>query len=130
MARCVVAADSDSLVERLPSRPRGSRLLIVEHDSVVHIIADPLHSRPTRRHIPEQIPGRLGQQIRLAITAAQQEDESIFRQILNRVLLGIGDHHVRLAGIADERIGCDSDGPPGPNPGETTGVNPPPPLSP
>src|ERR1700685_4665253 len=70
-----VAADSRTLVERLPSGPRGARTLIIEGDVVVDKIANSLNARPARLGQSEERPGRIGQPIRLAVTAAQQEDQ-------------------------------------------------------
>ena len=75
----VVAADPDALVEHLPCRPGGARILIIESDMVVDIIADRLCAGPPRRRLAEKVPSCLGQQIRLAIPAAQQKDQSLFR---------------------------------------------------
>ena len=51
-----VATDAHTLVERLPSCPRGARFLIVERDMVVDKIADRLNARPSRRGLTESRP--------------------------------------------------------------------------
>src|SRR5208282_63076 len=78
----VVATDADTLVEGFPGCSRGTRFLIIENDMAVDKIADGLHARPSRRRLTESRPRRIGEQISLAIAAAQKDDQSIFLQIL------------------------------------------------
>lgn len=55
----VIAADTRALVECLPSRSRGARLLIVEGTVVVNEIADRLNPGPTRSCVSRTVATRL-----------------------------------------------------------------------
>src|SRR6185369_9079211 len=101
----IVAADPASSMENLRCTARGASVLVVEDNMVVNVIADRLHSRISWRHAAEELPGRLGQQIGLAITAAQQEHQILFRQILNGVLPSGGHDLIKLPAILHHAIG-------------------------
>ena len=71
----------------------------------MNVIADGLHARVPWSRAAEELPGRLRQQIGLAIAAAQQEHEGFFGQILHGVLPGGGYNLIRLAAISDHAVG-------------------------
>ncbi len=79
----VVAADAGPFVESLRGAAGGAGVLVVEDNMVVNVIADCLHARVARSRAAEELPGRLRQQIGLAIAAAQQEHEGILGKILH-----------------------------------------------
>jgi len=54
------------------------------------------------------LPGRLRQQIGLAITAAQKEHKGFFGQILHGVLPRAGHNLIWLAAISDYPVGCEA----------------------
>ena len=64
------------------------------------IVTDRLNERPSALRLPEELPRHRGQQIRLAISAAQEEYQGLFRQILHRVLLSRRNNDIRQAGIS------------------------------
>ena len=82
----VVAANAGPLIESLRGAAGGAGILVVEGDMVMNVIADGLHARVPWSRAAEELPGRLRQQIGLAIAAAQQEHQGIFGQILHGVL--------------------------------------------
>jgi hypothetical protein len=90
----VIPAHADALVIRLQGRAGGPRLLVVEGDMLVHKIAHRLYPGPARGDVAEQSPGDLGQFIGLAITATQEEEQRVIRQVLDLVLPGIGGNRV------------------------------------
>jgi hypothetical protein len=55
---------------------------------VVHKIADRLDPPPAAWGVAEQRPGGFREQVRLAIPAAEQEQQGIGRQIADRALAG------------------------------------------
>ena len=79
----VVAADAGPFVESLRGAAGGAGVLVVEGNMVMNVIADCLHARVAWSRAAEELPGRLRQQIGLAIAAAQQEHEGFFGQILH-----------------------------------------------
>ena len=99
----VVAADADPFVESLRGAAGGAGVLIVEGNMVMHVIADGLHARVAWSRAAEELPGRLRQQIGLAIAAAQQEKESLLGQILHRILprTGTAQHFVRQSAVRE-----------------------------
>jgi hypothetical protein len=103
-----IAAYTRTLAESLRGRSSGARILIIESDVVVNVIADCLHPVPARLSLAEKVPGSLREQVRFAVPAAQQKDQSLFRQVLDGMLLR--GHHVnlRLTAIAYDRVGRDS----------------------
>src|SRR6516162_9319959 len=74
----IVAADAFPFVEGFKGRLGGTRVLVAERDMVVHKIADRLNACPARRRMAEQVPSYLGQQVRLAVPAAQQKHQGFF----------------------------------------------------
>ena len=102
---CVVAANAGPFVESLRGAAGRAGVLVVEGDMVMNIIADGLHARVPWSRAAEELPSRLGQQIGLAIAAAQQEHEGFFGQILHGVLPGGGHNLIWLAAISDYSVG-------------------------
>src|ERR1035441_7718906 len=70
----------------------------------MNVIADGLHARVPWGRASKKLPGRLRQQVGLAITAAQEEQQSIFRQILHGVLPGLGHNLVGFAVISNHAV--------------------------
>ena len=81
-----VAADALAFVEDFPGRHRRARMLVAEGDVAMDEIADRLNACPARRRVAEEVPGRLGQAVGLAVAAAQEKNQRLVRQILYRVL--------------------------------------------
>ena len=79
-------------------------MLVAEGDAVVDVVADRLHARPAGRRAAEQRPGGVGKPVGVAVAAAQQEDEHVVRQVLDRVLLGVRHDRVGQAGVADQEV--------------------------
>ena len=105
MARCAKSRQTPApLVEGVQRRLRGAGMLVAEDDVVVHEVADRLHARPTQRRIREQFPRDVAQAVGLAVAAAQQEDESLFRQVLHVVLPGVGKRLLRQSGIPERGV--------------------------
>ena len=85
-----------------PCRPSqavrvGAGVLVAEGDAVVDVVADRLDPRPARRRIAEQRPGGVREPVGVAVAAAQQEDEHVVGQVLDRVLLGVRHDGIGLA---------------------------------
>ena len=84
----------------------GARVLVAEGDVVVDEVADRLDAPPAGGAGAEQLPGGLGQPVRLAVAAAQQVDQGLVRQILHRVLHRRRVDRIGGARIVDHRIGA------------------------
>lgn len=76
-------------------------------------IADCLHPRRAGGRALEQPQGDVGQHIRLAIAAAQQKDERLVGQGLDRHLTALGWAGIGQAAIGDDRLGPDAEHPRG-----------------
>src|SRR5216683_3879875 len=74
----IIAADAFPLAEGFKGRLGGTRVLVAERDMVVNKIADRLNACPARRRMAEQVPSYLGQQVRLAVPAAQEKHQGFF----------------------------------------------------
>src|SRR5215213_9122192 len=79
----------------------------------MHEIDDGLRSRPARRRAAEQRPGDGRQLVRVAVAAAEQERQHVVGQILNRVLAGVRDDRIGLAGVPDHEVRRHGDAPAG-----------------
>jgi hypothetical protein len=101
----VVPAHAGALVVGLPRRLGGPGVLVAEGDVLVDEVADGLDPPPAGRPVAEEGPRHLGEPIGLAVAAAQQEDEAVLREILDRVLLRRGGDHVGLTAVVDDRVG-------------------------
>ena len=55
-----ITADAGPLIESLPGRLRGARMLVVKLDMPMDKVADRLDASPSSRRIAEKIPRRLG----------------------------------------------------------------------
>src|SRR3982074_222554 len=104
----VVAANADALVIRLPCGSGRAGILVSKDNVVMNEVADGLHPRPARVDVSEVAPGNVGQAIRLAIPASEQEHESLLGQILHRVLTGGSTRDVRLPRVPNHSIAADS----------------------
>src|SRR5260370_42281226 len=100
-----VAAHAASFTENIHRCLGGARVLIAEGDVVVHEIADRLHPAPARQRRTEYGPRRVRQTVGLAITAAEQEDQALVREVRDRLLRRVDRDRIRLAGIAHDRRG-------------------------
>ena len=109
----VVAADALALVVGFPRGLGGARMLVAERDVTMDVIADRLHPRPARRRILEQLPGDIRQPVGLAIPAAEQINQRIRRQVLDRMLNRRGNHGIGQAAVADDAVGVKAHAPAG-----------------
>src|SRR6059036_513109 len=75
----------------------------------MHKIADRLDPTPARRGLTEQAPRYLGKLFCIAVSAPQEKNEGLFRQILYRMLLRRGCNDVRLTRVLDDRGARDPD---------------------
>src|ERR1700730_4348897 len=69
---------------------------------VVHEITDRLDPSPTRRSSTKQTPGRIGKPLSVAVSAAQEKDQTLLRQILYRMLVRRSCDDIGLTGILEE----------------------------
>ena len=99
----VVAAHAFALLERLPGRSRRSRILVAERDVAMDPVADRLDAPGAGRRVAEQVPGDAGQPIGLAVTAAEQEDERLLREIFHGMLVLRLRDRIGLACIVQQR---------------------------
>ena len=77
----------------------------------MHEIADRLDPTPARRRLTEQVPGCLGKLFRIAVSAPQEKNEGLFRQILYRMLPRRSCNEVRRTRVLDDRRARDPDPP-------------------
>ncbi len=77
---------------------------IAERQVLVDIIADRLHQRPARRHVPEQRPRDVGETVGLAVAAAEQKNQRLHRQVFEGVLFCVRGDDVRLAIVVHQEI--------------------------
>src|SRR5438128_1649565 len=75
----------------------------------MHKIADRLDPTPARRGLTEQAPRYLGKLFCIAVSAPQEKNEGLFRQILYRMLLRRGCNHIGLTRVPDDCGARDSD---------------------
>ena len=80
-------------------------VLVAERDMLVHEVADRLHQRPAFADLAEFRPGDVRQPVGLAIAAAEQIDERVDGQRLERQLRRERRDDVRLAAVIDEELG-------------------------
>ena len=80
-------------------------MLVAEGDMLVDEIADRLHQPPTFTHLAESRPGDVRQAVGLAIAAAEQINQRVDGQRIERELRGEGRDGVRLAAVVNEEIG-------------------------
>src|SRR5260370_37715159 len=72
-------------------------------------IAQRLDPTPGRRRLTEQAPSCLGKLFRIAVSAPQEKNECLFRQILYRMLLRRSCNDVRRTRVLDDRRVRDPD---------------------
>ena len=83
-------------------------MVIAELDLLVGEVEDGLEPRPARLDIAEQAPRSVGQPVGLAIAAAEQVDEDVVGQLVDRGLGRAGyDAVLETAVLDDEIIGDD-----------------------
>lgn len=100
-----IATDA-CLVGKAPvGGPQDVRLLVVEGYMVVYEVQDRCNAWPSRWRCRELSPGKIAEAVRIAITAAKQEDQDIIGQILDIVLNSIHGNEVRLAAVIDFELG-------------------------
>jgi hypothetical protein len=93
----VVTADPALLGVSLSGCAGRARVLVAERDMVVNEVADRLHPRPAGRCGSEQPPRLVRQAVGFAVPAAEQKQQRVYGQVLNRMLLGSDIGWVRLA---------------------------------
>jgi len=98
------AAHADLLVIGVPGGLGRPRLLIVEADPVMDIVADRLDPRPAGRRLLEQPPRNVGEPVGLAIAAAKQIDQDFHRQVFQLVLLRLWGDNVWLAIVLHNEV--------------------------
>ncbi len=101
-----VAADSAALHIGFVGGLGGARMLVAEGDVIMHEVADRLHARPAERRMPEQAPRIVGQAIGLAITAAEQKQHALDREVLDLMLERSEIDRIGRARIPHDRIGA------------------------
>jgi hypothetical protein len=79
-------------------------VLISERDVTVDEIADRLDPRPARRRFLEQLPGDFRKPVGLAIAAAEQIDQGVRGQILDRMLNCGSKHRIGQAAVAHDAV--------------------------
>ncbi len=80
-------------------------MLVAERDVVVDEIANRLDPRPARRRLLEQLPCDIGKPVGLAVAAAEQIDDGLRRQILDRMLRGRRHDHIGQTAVAHRAVG-------------------------
>src|SRR5918997_2800955 len=100
-----ISTNAFALVKRIPRRPGGARMFIAKRDMLMHKIAHSLDAPPTERRIAKKRPGLVHELVRVTVATAEQKHESIFRQILYRMLTRFRVDEVVRAGIAPGGVG-------------------------
>ena len=103
-----VAADTDFLANGIAGAARRARLLIVEADGVVSKITDGLNACPTFDGV-EIRPGKIRQDIGIAVTARQQKLKRFGGQFIDFPLAGVRRDFVGFTGVEDQKFireGC------------------------
>ena len=104
-----VPTHAGALLIGFPGGLGRTRVLVAEGEVVVDEVADRLHASPSGRRCREQAPGDLRQSVRLAITAAEQVQQRLFRQVLHRVLRRVGPDRIGVAGVVDDGMAGKAD---------------------
>ncbi len=99
-----ISTDTLALAIRLPCGSRFSRVLVAELDVLMDEITDGLDAAPAGGRLVEQRPGRLRKAVGLAIATPQQVHQSLFGQVVDRVLLCPLFDLVGRPWVADDRI--------------------------
>ena len=99
-----VPANAAPLVMGIPRRSGPARVLVTEPHAVVDVIADRLNQRPSLADFAESGPCETDQAIRLAITAAEQINQDVHRQRLQRTLRRFRDHCIRFSAVPYEDV--------------------------
>ncbi len=103
-----VAADPDLLGVGLVGGAGGASVLIAEGQPVVDVVDDGLHPTPAGLNLSEQRPGEIGQGVGFTVAAAQQVDEGIVRQLVDRVLDSQKRGLVGQAAVPDQEVGAEA----------------------
>ena len=99
-----ISTDPLALAIRLQCGSRSPRVLVAELDVLVDEITDGLDATPAGGRLVEQRPGRLRKAVGLAVATPQQVHQSLFGQVLDRVLLRPLFDSVGRPRVADDRI--------------------------
>ncbi len=99
-----VAADTDLIVVPLPSCPGCTRILIIESDPVMHIVADRLNPRPSALNAAKEMLGGLRELVGFAVPAPEQVDDHVVGQVLDQLLHGIRNNLIVQSGVTDQEI--------------------------
>ena len=99
-----ISTDPLALAIRLQCGSRKPRVLVAELDVLVDEITDGLDATPAGGRLVEQRPSRLRKAVGLAVATPQQVHQSLFGQVLDRVLLRPLFDSVGRPRVADDRI--------------------------
>ena len=98
IARCAKSRQTPRRSGGRPTRSwSGWRMLVAERDAIVDVVADRLHQRPTFGNLPNSDHAVSRQPVGLAVTAAEQIDQDLHRQVFQGMLLRLRSDRVRLA---------------------------------
>ncbi len=103
-----IAADADLFGMGLMRGAGGAGVVVAEGQPVVHVVGDGLNARPAGRGAPEQPPGHIRHGFGFAVAAAQQIDERLVRQFVDRVLDGHRRRLVRKPAVPDQEVGAEA----------------------
>ena len=99
-----IAADSNLFVHRLRRCPSRPRFGIAEAQTVVHVVANSLHTRIAAGDRSESTPGKIGEKIGFAVSAVTQIGQRIQWQVLYRDQLSIGIAIVKRTGVYNDSV--------------------------
>src|SRR5208282_341219 len=97
-----VAAHAAALGMRVPGGFGRAGVLVAEFDAVVDVVADRLHQRPAFCDIAELGPRDLYETIGFAVTAAEQIDQRLDRELLQGMLICVWRNLIRRAAVPDQ----------------------------
>jgi hypothetical protein len=97
----IATAYATLFLKRFNGRTRRARVLVTEGDMIVHVVTDRVHANLAQRSCSKEVPGDVGEMIRLAAAAAQQVEQGLCRQILDLNLLSTWFYGISMTAVAD-----------------------------
>src|ERR1700674_439837 len=94
-----IAADAAWIIVNIERRFGGVGEVVTKSDVVVHPIADGLDARPAGSGRAEKLPGNIGKLVDFAVAAREKKGKRVARQLLNRMLDGVGTLCVGVAAV-------------------------------
>jgi len=91
-----IPADTSPVGKPAIRRSERIRLQVIETDVIVDEVADSPDALPSEWGRRKPSPGKIGEPVGIAVAAAEQEDQHLIRQVVNRMLKRAFRDNVRL----------------------------------